>query len=233
MKVKSFGCSFIFGNELADDAIDGTQLTPSLLTWPALVADKLSAEYQCYAQPGSGNLKILEQILHQAALDNHDTLFVIGWTYVERFDYVVDGNADSRWRENWETITPLTNNAQSRAYYQWFHTELKDKLSSLIYVRTAIDTLKGNNIPFVMTCMDDLLLDRRWHVPKSITATQDYVEPYLNNFEGKNFLSWSQSKNFAVGKWMHPLEQAHMAAAELMIDVVRERINSGSTQHRA
>lgn len=233
MRVKSFGCSFIFGNELKDDGHDGTKATPSQFTWPALIAEKLNADYQCFARPGAGNFKILEQVLHQAGLDNSDTVFVVGWTYIERFDYIVDGNKDSHWREHWETITSMTDSPQAKAYYQWFHTELKDKLSSLIYVRTAIDTLKAKNIPFVMTCMDDLLLDRRWHIPVSVTDTQDYVAPYLLDFEGQNFLAWSQGKNFAIGQWMHPLEDAHAAAAELMIDTVLQRISSASTQHKA
>ena len=62
MKLKSFGCSFIFGSELAYDGRDSPYATPSQLTWPAHLAQHLNYNYQCYARPGAGNLQILEQI---------------------------------------------------------------------------------------------------------------------------------------------------------------------------
>ena len=65
MTLKSFGCSFIFGSDLADDGRDGPYATPSQLTWPALLAQHLGRDYQCYARPGSGNLQILNTILNQ------------------------------------------------------------------------------------------------------------------------------------------------------------------------
>lgn len=226
MKVKSFGCSFIFGNELGDDAHDGTQDTPSQFTWPALIAAKLGAEYQCFAQPGTGNLRILDQIIHQAELSDSETLFVVGWTWIERFDFVVDGDRDGRWRKHWDTITAADESKQARVYYKNFHSELKDKLQSLIYIRTAIDLLKQKQIPFVMTSIDDLLLDRQWHATNSVTSLQDYVEPYISDFEGRNFLAWAQHHGFPIGRLLHPLDQAHTAAADCQLQTVREVISS-------
>ena len=87
MTLKSFGCSFIFGSELADDGRDGPYATPSQLTWPAHLSKHLSRDYQCYARPGAGNLQILEQLLNQSAINDDTDLFVIGWTWIDRFDY--------------------------------------------------------------------------------------------------------------------------------------------------
>ena len=224
MKVKSFGCSFIFGNELQDDGHDDAWASPSQLTWPALIAKELNADYHCFARPGAGNLKILEQIMHQAGLENDDTVFIVGWTWIERYDYVVDGNSDSEWCPHWETITAITESSQAECYYRYFHTELKDKLQSLIYIRCAIDLLKQKKIPFVMTCIDDLLLNRQWHIPVSVTDTQDYIVPYITDFQGRNFLDWSRDQGFPIGKWLHPLEQAHAAGAALMLPRVRSLI---------
>ena len=66
MKLKSFGCSFIYGTDLADDGRGFIAATPSRLTWPALLAQNLDYSYECYARPGCGNLRILEKILNQA-----------------------------------------------------------------------------------------------------------------------------------------------------------------------
>ena len=87
MKLKSFGCSFIYGSDLADASINPGNLIPSNHTWPAHLARLQNRDYECYAKPGSGNLQILEKILTQASdKDKHD-LFVIGWTWIDRFDY--------------------------------------------------------------------------------------------------------------------------------------------------
>jgi hypothetical protein len=225
MKVKSFGCSFIFGNELQDDSRDLTLATPSQLTWPALVAQELGAEYQCFARPESGNFRILEQIMHQMGLNDPDVFVIVGWSWIERFDYIVDGNATSPWREHWETITPTTASDQADFYYRHFHSELRDKLQSLVYIRTAVDLLHFRQIPFIMTCIDDLLLDRHWHIPVSVTDTQDYIRPYISDFQGQNFLDWSRRRGFPIGKWLHPLEEAHAAAADLMLPLVQAQIN--------
>jgi len=62
MIIKSFGCSFIFGNELTDDGRDTLYATSSKFTWPALLAKHYDFEYCTYARPGSGNLQILERL---------------------------------------------------------------------------------------------------------------------------------------------------------------------------
>ena len=85
MNLKSFGCSFIFGSELSDDGKNGRYATGSKLTWPAHVARHLNYTYLCYARPGSGNLQIAERTLTHLATNEH-ALFVINWTYIDRFD---------------------------------------------------------------------------------------------------------------------------------------------------
>ena len=87
MQVKSFGCSFIFGSELADDGKNGLYAIGSRLTWPALLAKHYNYQYQTHARPGSGNLQILERMLNQTAVSDNLDLFVIGWTWIDRFDY--------------------------------------------------------------------------------------------------------------------------------------------------
>jgi hypothetical protein len=226
MQIKSFGCSFVFGNELPDDGRDGDYATPSQLTWPALVARSIGAGYQCFAKPGAGNLQILEQVMHQAGIESGDSIYVIKWTWIERFDYIIDGNQSNQWKQQWQVITPITQSSESDFYYRHFHTEIKDKLQSLIYIRAAIDLLKIKNIPFVMTYIDDLIFDRRWHIPVSVTDTQDYIKPYFTDFQGQNFLDWSRKNRFAIGQWLHPLSEAHESACGLMLPVVHSLLNN-------
>lgn len=215
MTLKSFGCSFIFGSDLSDNPDLAIQLNPvgqySQLTWPALLAKALGTDYECHARPGSGNLQIAERVLNECNSSSAD-LFVISWTYVDRFDYV--GSADP-WQP-WATLIPGDADAVAKTYYQHLHSEYRDKLSTLIYVKTVIDTLKQKNINFVMTYMDDLMFDRRWHTTPAIIALQDYVRPYTSTFDGQTFLAWSRSHRYPESPGWHPLEQAHQAGFELI-----------------
>ena len=97
--------------------------------------------------------------------------------------------------------------------------EYRDKLTTLMSMRLVIDTLKQKNIPFLMTYMDDLIFDQRWNHTPAVIDLQEYVRPYMINFEGKNFLEWSRAAEFPEGLASHPLEAAHAAAGEYMIKV--------------
>ena len=224
-KIKSFGCSFFYGNDLHDDLRDEHWSKPSNYTWPALIAKQLSWAYECYAKPGSGNLQILEKILTHAAIDNSDTVYLINWTWSERFDYI-QTDLDPRWRDEWVTICPVSQSDVAAFYYRHLHSEPRDKLTSLIHIRTAIDILQKRNIKFFMTFMDDTIFDRRWHAPLSITHLQDWVKPYLHTFDGDTFLEWSKCKNFKISETLHPLEEAHAEAARYMLPAVNKLLYS-------
>lgn len=216
MRIKSFGCSFIFGSDLPDDGRDGPYATYSHLTWPALIAKQTNLDYSCYARPGAGNLRILERVLNQAACGGDD-LFIIGWTWIDRFDYT-----DTE--DTWKTILPVDTTSISKTYYRDLHSQYRDKLTTLIHIRTAIDVLNYRKIPFIMTHMDDLIFETKWHATPAITDAQDYIRPYITRFENKTFLDWSKDKGFAISPTLHPLEEAHQAGAKLMLDHVRRCI---------
>jgi len=218
MNLKSFGCSFIFGSELSDDGKNGLYFTGSRLTWPAHVADHLGYEYFTYARPGAGNLQIAERVLSQLAT-NEQSLFVIGWTYIDRFDYISTTNS-SKWPGMpWSTLMPIDTDAVAETYYRDLHSEMRDKLTTLMSIRTVIDTLKQKGCPFIMTYMDDLILDQRWNTTPAITDLQEYIRPHMTTFEGMNFQQWSKKNGHAITDAGHPLESAHRAAGELMVKV--------------
>ena len=216
MMIKSFGCSFIFGSDLADDGKDGPYATYGNLTWPALIAKEVGLDYACYARPGAGNLRILERILTHAASNEND-LFIIGWTWIDRFDYTTTD-------DQWKTILPVDTTKEASLYYRDLHSQYRDKLTTLVYIRTAIDVLSQKKIPFVMTYMDELIFENKWHATPAVTDAQDYIKPYMLTFENKTFLDWSKSKGFEISPTLHPLESAHKAGASLMLDQIRRCI---------
>jgi hypothetical protein len=223
MKLKSFGCSFIYGSELRDEAGDTLgegHIHYSKLTWPAHLAQNLGYGYECYARPGSGNLQIAEEVLRHA-VDSMPSLFVIGWTWIDRFDYassIIRNEYGRRWG-NWHTIIPVDETPLAKTYYQNLHTEYRDKLTTLMSIRVVIDTLKQKNIPFIMTYIDELMFDQHWNITPAVIDLQEYVRPHMTTFEGQSFLDWSRSRGYSETATWHPLEEAHSAAGDYMIKV--------------
>ena len=221
MMLKSFGCSFIFGSELHDDGSDSDSARYSQFTWPALLAKDLGYSYDCLARPGIGNLRILENILSQL-VDPAPAVYVIGWTWIDRFDYTIPAVGKFNRRDSiacdvWKTIMPGHTDNNTELYYRNLHSQFRDKLESLTYIKTAIDALKEKNVPFIMTYMDELLFETQWHCTPAIEYLQESIRPYLCNFDGDNFLEWSRKKGFPIGtRGKHPLEQAHQSAFELI-----------------
>ena len=220
MKLKSFGCSFIYGTDLADDGRGMLISKPSQLTWPSLLAQNLNYDYECYARPGAGNLRVLEKILNQSAV-NDPAVFVVGWTWIDRFDYTTEITNHARYtevvdNEVWQTVMPVDTDARAHNYYRDLHSQYRDKLTNLIYIKTAVDTLKQKNIPFIMTYMDNILFETQWQCPPAVKELQNYVIPYMTTFDGRSFLEYSKEKGFPISETLHPLEAAHLAAFELI-----------------
>ena len=229
MKLKSFGCSFIFGSDLQDSLMLAGNVKASQTTWPSLLATHLGYSYECFAYPGAGNLQILESVLNQVPASTSQDLFVIGWTWIDRFDYY-----DSSWnpgqkRTPWNTIMPIDEDNLAKIYYRDLHSEYRDKFTCLSYVNLAIDILDQQCIPFVMTFMDDLMFDQRWHVTPAVKLLQDRVRSRMTDFEGHTFLNWSRHHNFPESATWHPLQEAHRAAADYMISVFGKQKTSDLT----
>ena len=216
MLVKSFGCSFIFGTDLPDQVAN----KPSQLTWPAIFSQQQGHHHRCYAQGGIGNLAIADRVLQEVAQDV-TALFIIGWTWIDRFDYISEN-------QEWNTIRPGSPGDLSKIYYKELHSEMRDKLASLLSIRTVIDSIKERNFPFIMTYQDELLFDRTYNTTPTITALQDYVNPYMTRFEGKTFLNWSRDHGYPESANWHPLEQAHAAGAT----VIRQAFDKQNTNDR-
>lgn len=214
MKVKSFGCSFIFGSDLKDCDNKAPWPRGSKSTWPALLSQKLDAAYECHARPGSGNLQITERILNQLPTSKDD-VFIIGWSWIDRFDYYQETN---HWQP-WKTLLPGASDKLSQTYYKYLQTEYSDKLNTLIKIKLVIDILTQHRVQFLMTYIDELKFDQHYNSSPALTHLQSFVLPYMTLFEGQTFLEWSKQKQFAQSAARHPLEQAHAEAANYMIKI--------------
>lgn len=218
MKVFAFGCSLTFGTDLPDDNHTEAWPKPSSLTWPALVAKNRGARYFCQAQGGQGNLAIMSRVMAQSIYHECEDFFVINWTFADRFDYSdPNGLHFNRGVNDYVTLRISEVDPVSTFYFKNLHSEFRDKVNSLIYIKSVIDSLKAKNCRFLMTNIDDTLLNEKWHAPAWVIDLILYVKPYITNFEGRNFLDWSKTNNFEISRTGHPLVEAHARAAEIMM----------------
>lgn len=198
MKLKSFGCSFIYGSDLAS----------TRNTWPALLAQHHNLKYQCCAWPGVGNLHIAESVLNALA-DPEPAVYVVGWTWIDRFDYTQDC-------DRWTTVLPGQNTVEADQYYRLFHSQYRDKLTTLINIKTVQDAVLGAGHKLIMTYMDDLIFETEWHTSPAIEMLQAAIKPQMTQFENTTFLDWAKQNGHKISPAWHPLESAHRAGFELI-----------------
>ena len=72
------------------------------------------------------------------------------------------------------------------------------------------------------------MLDRKFHTNSGIERLQDLVRPYLHDFDGQDFLSWSRDQGFEISDTQHPLESAHQAAADFLLPRARTLSGQGN-----
>ena len=57
--------------------------------------------------------------------------------------------------------------------------------------------------------------------PSYIEHLQKLTWPEMQSFDGLDFLSWSQRRGYQITELLHPLEDAHLAAADHWLEVYR------------
>lgn len=199
--ISGFGDSFLFG-------VDLQYIYYS--TWPALIANQLGKSYNCYAVSGCGNSIISQNVIEHST---PDSLTIINWTWIDRFDYVLD--------EEWCTVRPESDGKIADFYLRHLQSDLLNKYESLKTIYATHQYLKNNNIKFISTYMDRLFLDQEWHYPKYVRNLQESLKNDFHTFDGQTFLEWSRANKFKESKTWHPLEEAHIAAANYWKETYR------------
>ena len=218
-KVIAVGDSFTRGDELTDCSTHSRiapHHTHSLSTWPALVAKKLGIEYDCMTIGGRGNHWISMSV--STYLEKHrDALFIINWSWFERFDYidVVTGE--------WTVTHPRHTDQLDHYFYKHIDSERWNLHRNLQQIHSTICLLEQNSIDFIMTCIDPMLYNKE----NFVTPLQAQVNHYIVNFYGYTFLEWAKHKNFEIGPGGHPLEKAHVEAAKYINMATTEGKNNG------
>ena len=181
MILSAFGDSFTFGSDLADqDTCASTQV------WPSLLAKNLELEFKNYATPGIGNLIIADDVLRCLQTHGNSIFYIINWTWIDRFDYIGseihENNVGRVLVENiWQTVRPTAESEIDKAYYKFFHCDLTSKLTNLLYINNTLQALVKNHCKFLMTNMDHLLFNKKYHCTKSSTYLHNETNPYISH----------------------------------------------------
>jgi len=188
-------------------------------TWPALLASHMNIDYICYAKAGCSNQTIVRKFFQYYDNIEKNDFIVINWTWIDRWDFI--DSSEILEKNMWKTLLP--NDTQyteiNKLYFKYLQSELWNKLESLKSIAFIINTLINKNIKFIMTCVDDLILDQHYHSPSYIKNLQQIIEPHLIWFDDAGFYEWSINNEFSRGKQNdHPLEEAHIAAFKYIIN---------------
>lgn len=224
----AIGDSFTRGDELADCPVNSPRKNDySNSTWPALLAQKLNLKYHSRSKGGIGNQWISWKA---SAGCKSDTLYVINWTFFERFDYL---DVKTNW---WTTTHPRHEDNLNHYFYKNIDSDIWNMLRNLQFMHSTLQLLLTHKVAFIMTCIDnqfkksfdtirsndefDGTLYNTWNM--SITRLQEQIIPYITEFDNMSFIEWANHNNFEFGNNGHPLEKAHTEAARYINTLVTE-----------
>jgi len=184
-------------------------------TWSALLAKELNLNYICHAKPGCSNETIIRKLMQYIPNITSKDVIIINWTFIDRWDFVDPDKLPIESR--WVSITPTSNKKTNfeKFYFKYIQSELLYKWQTLKNILFAISILQNNNIKYLMTCVDPLILDNKHHAPSYVKNIQDKIRNDIIWFEELGFDDWCTKHKFPRGKENnHPLEEAHIAAFE-------------------
>ena len=119
---------------------------------------------------------------------------------------------------------PIDQDSVAEMYYKELHSEHLDKIKSITYIFAAVNLLRSKIIPFIMTSLDDLILDTRWNISPGMLLMQNIIYPLISSFQGQTFLQYSQERGHPISATMYPLESAHRDVADLVINNLQDYI---------
>jgi hypothetical protein len=237
MDICAFGDSFIFGSDLKDcnDIIARDAGSP--YTWTRLLAKKLNLRHWGYSQPGISNLAIADDVIRIVSQKGNQVFYSIHWTWIDRIDFMPgiydENNVGARYIVEmphkvgvWRSLTPTSKDEFAVQYYKHIQSDFVDKLKNLSIIYTTIQILQNYNCCFHMTSNDYLLFDTTNHVGKASLLLQEKVQPFLHDYDGKNFIDWAKYNKFPISDNWHPLEAAHDKAAEYWLPTYKRLINT-------
>ena len=217
MKILAVGCSFTFGMELPDCPAStyNSDKTPSEFAYPAVLANKLTADLTNLSLPGGSNGRTFRTVLDNSVKEKYD-LIICQWTDIGRADLRYEGKdfpvtASSRWLDNdfpWITEYFKKHYDPEHSYQIW--------ITQAIALQNHFKLLGQRYVFLSMMSMQDKQGKKFPHLIEQIDAD--------------NYLGWETDE--AMVNWMglcpkgpggHPLELGHERIAEKIYEHLSNR----------
>ena len=204
MRLLTVGDSFTYGEELADRDS----------SWPVLLGHKLGYEVTNLAEPGSGNTRMIRNVIEQV---NVYDMVIIAWSHFARMEFADDlGPYDlwpgcnryqaefSKWRTHIIDYITLHHNDQHQ-YSQY-----------LINVILLQNFLKQHNKSYIM--LDAFGNTKNRNLNVEILSDQIDIRYYLG-WPDESMMEWTYGS--PQGPMGHFLEEGHAIVADKIYEHIR------------
>lgn len=229
-KVIAFGDSFTWGSDMGDtmrhyeweamptewkrQAKNRFDNLYSRRTWQAKLAKMMHYDYKCYAEQGCSNQSIVRQFFKYAPSIKPEDLVIVNFTWCNRYDFF---NEETM---KWETVRPsgTEDSKYYEMYYKHIHTSYWDQIESLKAINLILDYLTVHKIDFLATCIDEKIYNDK-HINDPVVETLTNAnKDKIKWFDGLGFYEWSKVNNYPISPMWHPLEEAHEAAFNYILE---------------
>lgn len=206
-KLVAFGCSFTYGTALPD----ATDVNPSKLAWPALVAEKMNMAHVNAGVPGASNDLILHNIINFENFNKGDHVIVV-WTFMHRALLFDDTGNTNSIMPNRIMLSKANGNPEWEQFYK-VHGDYDLYIRTLKNMHHAMCYLSSKEIR-----MTNLSIDL-WQLPWKNVQTN-----YKKNMDvDVTFIDVKKSKVDTGSDGLHPGVQTHMKLADIIHNLHKEK----------
>jgi hypothetical protein len=108
----------------------------------------------------------------------------------------------------------------------WTWPSRDNELDSDQHIKNLQEHLEYHNVTYVFTCADNCVVTGKldytnWFMFPAGTETWQTKEP-------RGFYQWARENKYPVGKELHPLEEAHYDAYQLIKDKINEMVKKSN-----
>lgn len=225
--------------------------TYSLHSYSSLLAQELNLEYVCAAVPGNSNSAIRRNTMDMCEQHDDIERVIVMWTFPNRYEFKfedkweqitlwsIEDNVEVKIKQEFQNENPIIFDAHlkklqrereqgitefAKNFYRHVgHTEFWECYNSLAEIVMLSNYLKLRNIPHLFTLADSFVINSQRHASdpsyKTLLNQVNNIDWFLFPHD-KGFYNWAKDEKFPFGT-THPLEEAHIEAANLIYEHIR------------
>jgi hypothetical protein len=214
-RVFAFGDSFTYGHELSDCPTN-FHPTPSNLSYGALVASVLSAEYHCHAVGSYANNAISRRIIEALPTLTPNDMVLVMWTFTIRHELLLEGDC------GWRSLIPHGTLPIEKEYFKYVDTSQTYHIAKTlkeIYISQQLLTADSIPYMFISSVTD---LSQEIQSQENFLSTKLNLDRWLFLDDGLGFVDWAKNiLNIQFGG--HPPDMAHQALAKKILDKIHDQ----------